>query len=167
MRAFNLWPALALAAAAIPAAMLSMALGTVWTFVDLTPLPLIYVTVRWPGAVPAAVPLALGLLADLLYGRVPGSGALALLLLAEFARLASAFVHDRRWPFPEVAVSTAACVVFALTLAAAGGLAQLALPATERLLVQAAGSILAYPLMRALLHRGLRLRGMIGGGRES
>ena len=54
---------------------------------DLTPVPLFYFLRHRPDRVPMLAILAVGLLADLLYGRIPGTGALALLAAGEAARI--------------------------------------------------------------------------------
>ncbi len=54
---------------------------------DLTPIPLFYFLRHRPDRVPMLAILAVGLLADLLYGRIPGTGALALLAAGEAARI--------------------------------------------------------------------------------
>ena len=53
---------------------------------DLTPVPLFFFLVYRPDRVPMLAVLAVGLVADLLYGRLPGTGALALLVAGEAAR---------------------------------------------------------------------------------
>lgn len=154
----RLWPAVWLTVGSILLAMLSLALGARWACPDLTPLLLCYVALRWPRAIPMLLPMALGLFADLLYGRVPGSGALAMLLVSEGARMARMFAGTRlRWQI-EMAVAAAVCAGHALVLAAVGSVALVEIPSFENTLWQALGAALAYPLLWALLHFGLHLR---------
>ena len=77
--------AFALLSAGIPA-------GGAWGgwMPDLTPVPLFYFLVHRPERAPMVAVFAVGLLADLLYGRVPGTGALALLAAGEAVRFALA-----------------------------------------------------------------------------
>ncbi len=154
----RLWPAAWLTVGTVLLTTLSLSLGARWTCPDLSPLLLCYAALRWPRAIPMALPLALGLFADLLYGRVPGGGALAMLLVAEGTRTVRGFAGTRlRWRI-EMAVAAAAFSGHTLVLTAVGGVALMEIPSFEDTLMQALGASLAYPLLWALLHFGLHLR---------
>lgn len=154
----RLLPALGLVAGTCVLALLTLSLGSRWAFPDLSPLLLCYVVLRWPRAVPVALPLVLGLMADLLFGRPPGSGALAMLLAAEVTRAGRLVSHHRPNWHVEMAVAVAVCSTHALALAVFGGLALVTVPSLTGVLVQAAGTALAYPLLWVLLRFVLRAR---------
>lgn len=163
----SLWVAVWLTVGTVALAMLSLALGARWAFPDLTPLLLCYVALRWPRAVPLPLPLALGLLVDMLYGRVPGSGSLAMLLVAETARWMRMFTGVRlRWRI-ELAAATAVSAGHALVLTAVGGIALVEIPSFEGVLRQALGAALSYPILWAILHFGLHVRPAETRGVES
>ena len=57
---------------------------------DLTPIALFFFLIHRPERVPILAIFAVGIFADLLYGRVLGTGALALLVAGEAARVGTA-----------------------------------------------------------------------------
>lgn len=117
--------------------------------------------VRRPARAPLWAVLALGLTADLMLSRPPGLGALGLLLVTERLRAGAAVLHGR--------------FVLEWLAVAAGFVAVLASMHVVLLLVfldppplrvsagYAASTALAYPVVVALLHLSLRIRGPQSG----
>jgi rod shape-determining protein MreD len=111
---------------------------------------------RHPAAAPLPLVLGLGLAADVLLGRPLGLGALALVLATEVLRARrrgrGGFLGE--WLVVSVLFAAAlAGMAFLLALALAGG------PGLEPLVNHWVATILAYPLIAALLHLVLRLSG--------
>ena len=85
---------------------------------DLTPVALFYFLVHRPERVPMLAAFAVGIFADLLYGRVLGTGALALLVAGEAVRVGMASELSTT-ALGRGVVLLACCVIHAALLALA------------------------------------------------
>ncbi len=126
---------------------------------DLTPVPVFFFLTHRPERVSMTAVFAVGLFADLLFGRVPGLGALALLVAGEAARGGLA------GPLSETALGrgillAAFCAthsaLLSLSVIPAGGLSLSGL--LQGTLHQAAWSTASYLPVSVLLRHGLRIR---------
>ena len=131
--------------------------GPAWSgwMPDLTPVLLLHFVLHRPDRVPAAAVVAAGLFADLLYGRIPGTGALALLVTREVTCRWRAGLRPGRLPARAllvVAGATLHAVLLALLFFPAAGVSPLAT------LLQALATALAYPLTALFLRHVLRFR---------
>lgn len=160
MRIEELWISAALIVSVIGFAILSVAFsgGAPWSsrMPDLTPIPLFFLVLRQPTAIPVLLVFVLGLAVDLLYGRLVGTGALTFLVLFELLRWQA---NGR--PVPPLHLEFAGFAIFTVihtALITLIGVFMLAgTTAWNEISWQIAGSLILYPLCSLLMHGLFRI----------
>ena len=149
------------AALSAAAALLSYSLsgGGAWggRTPDLTPIVALFFAFYRPRSLSPIVTFTVGVVADLLYGRMPGSGGIALLLAAEAGRFWSVRRHSVA-PVIGFLATLPLALLHAFLLALLGLLAVRGGPTPGEAIWQGVASWLAYPFAYAVFRYVLRIR---------